>query len=65
MQANQDLFAWVAVSSRRIIGETLGGVLAHAEMDAPDMLIVAVCDGIGGMRNGEKAMAIVCDGLVE
>ncbi len=29
------------------------------------MLIATVCDGMDDMRDSEKAVSIVCDGLVE
>ncbi len=62
---NQDRFAWVAVSSGKRMMETADGMLAHAEVGGPDMLMAAVCDGMGGMRDGAKAAGIVCDGLVD
>lgn len=64
-ETNQDMYAWVACSSGRTVGEVMDIPLHPADTDHPDMLMAVVCDGMGGMEHGEIASDAVCRGLVD
>lgn len=62
---NQDTFAWVAVTSGRMVGSSPNGDLETVPDDRPDLLVAVVCDGMGGMNAGAEASAIATRSIVE
>lgn len=60
---NQDSYAWVAVTSGRLVGETPSGPLDLEAPGRPDMLLALVCDGLGGLVDGAAASSFVAGSL--
>lgn len=61
---NEDCFEWIASSDGRLSGETMFGPVEPEDRGLPDFLMAVVCDGLGGMRDGEKASRFVVEGMV-
>ena len=64
-RVNQDCFGWIASSGGNLTGSTMGSAMEARSCGLPDFLLAIVCDGLGGMRNGDKASRSVVDGMVE
>lgn len=62
---NQDTFAWVAVTTDRMVGSNPNGDLEPVPDDRPDLLVAVVCDGMGGMNAGAEASAIATRSVIE
>ena len=62
---NQDTFAWVAVTTGRMVGSNPNGDLEPVPDDRPDLLVAVVCDGMGGMNAGAEASAIATRSVIE
>ena len=63
-RVNQDCFGWIASSGGDLTGTMVGSAMETGSCGLPDFLLAIVCDGLGGMRDGDKASRSVVDGMV-
>ena len=60
---NQDCYSLTAASSGTLRGSIMGEEFGPEITDDGDILFAAVCDGLGGWRNGDIASSFIAGGL--